>query len=203
MFKIGASSKKKKAGESAAPKAKRPSRGGAAKPEKAPAKSPAKAFGRPEAKATKASASAKIKGLRKPAPRPPAALGIGAVENDLPIAEVRSIGIVAAEAARDKKAFDIVVLDVREISGLCDEMVVVSARSTTHLSAVCDAIEENLSKIGEKTIHSDGRHAAEPDWVLLDYGDLMVHIFREETRSATRLEDFYGAAKVLARFKND
>ena len=70
--------------------------------------------------------------LRKPAPRGPVDLGIGAVEIAPPKDAPRTIGLMAAEAAMDKKAFDIVVLDVRGISGLCDEMVMV-------LSAFCDA----------------------------------------------------------------
>jgi ribosome-associated protein len=141
--------------------------------------------------------------LRKPAPRGPVDLGIGAVEIAPPKDAPRTIGIVAAEAAMDKKAFDIVVLDVRGISGLCDEMVVASARSVTHLGAVCDAVEEALRKQGERVLHSDGRHAAEPDWILLDYGDLMVHLFRPEARDHTRLEDYYASARLVAKWKND
>jgi len=141
--------------------------------------------------------------LHKPAPRKAVDLGIGAVEIAPPKDAVRTIGIAAAEAALDKKAFDVVVLDVRGISGLCDEMVVVSARSVPHLSAVCDGIEESLRKIGERVLHADGRHSAEPDWILLDYGDLMVHIFRPEARIQTRLEDYYASARLVAKYKND
>jgi len=141
--------------------------------------------------------------LRKPAPRLPVDTGIGAVEIAPPKDSPRTIGIAAAEAAMDKKAFDVVVLDVRGISGLCDEMVVASARSVTHLSAVCDGVEEALRKQGERVLHSDGRHAAEPDWILLDYGDLMVHLFRPEARLQTRLEDYYASARLVAKWKND
>jgi ribosome silencing factor RsfS/YbeB/iojap len=141
--------------------------------------------------------------LRKPAPRTPVDTGIGAVEILPPKDSPRTIGIAAAEAAMDKKAFDVVVLDVRGISGLCDEMVVASARSVTHLSAVCDGVEDALRKQGERVLHSDGRHAAEPDWILLDYGDLMVHLFRPEARLQTRLEDYYASARLVAKWKND
>ncbi|HTB23261.1 MAG TPA: ribosome silencing factor [bacterium] len=141
--------------------------------------------------------------LRKPAPRLAVDDGIGPVEIAPPKDAPRTIGIMAAEAAMDKKAFDVVVLDVRGISGLCDEMVVASARSVTHLSAVCDGVEEALRLHGERVLHSDGRHSSEPDWILLDYGDLMVHLFRPEARLQTRLEDYYASARLVAKWKND
>ena len=108
----------------------------------------------------------------------------------------------AAQAAIDKKAFDILVLDVSEISGLCDRMIICSARSTTHLSSVSDSIEEALRKAGQRLLHSDGRRTAEPEWVLLDYGDLMVHVFRQQARSDYQLEEYYSDGKVLAKFEN-
>jgi ribosome-associated protein len=108
----------------------------------------------------------------------------------------------AAQAAIDKKAFDILVLDVSEISGLCDRMIICSARSTTHLSSVSDSIEEALRKAGQRLLHSDGRRTAEPEWVLLDYGDLMVHVFRQQARTDYQLEEYYSDGKVLAKFEN-
>lgn len=109
----------------------------------------------------------------------------------------------AAQAAVDKKGFDVVVLDVAEISGLCDRMIICSARSTTHLSAVADGIEEAMRKAGQRLLHSDGRRTAEPEWVLLDYGDVMVHVFRAQSRVDYQLEEYYSAGKVLARLAFD
>jgi len=108
----------------------------------------------------------------------------------------------AAQAAIDKKATDILVLDVAEISGLCDRMILCTATSTTHLSAVSDAIEEALRKAGQRLLHSDGRRTAEPEWVLLDYGDLMIHVFRKQARADYLLEEYYVDGKVLAKFSN-
>jgi len=130
-------------------------------------------------------------------------LGIGAVSIEPAPGAPPTLGVVAAQAAMDKKASDVVVLDVRGVSGLCDEMVVASARSVTHLNAVADGIEEALRKAGERLLHADGRHSAEPDWVLLDYGNLMVHLFRPEARDNYRLEDYYADAKLVAKWKND
>jgi ribosome-associated protein len=109
----------------------------------------------------------------------------------------------AAQAAVDKKGFDVIVLDVAEISGLCDRMIICSARSTTHLSAVADGIEEAMRKAGQRLLHSDGRRTAEPEWVLLDYGDVMVHVFRAQSRVDYQLEEYYSAGKVLARLGMD
>jgi ribosomal silencing factor RsfS len=52
-------------------------------------------------------------------------------------------------------------------------------------------------------VHRDGLAGAEPDWVLLDYGDLMVHVFRPESRASYALEAYYAEARLLARWKND
>lgn len=130
-------------------------------------------------------------------------LGIGAVNIEPAPGALPTLGLAAAQAAMDKKATDVTVLDVRGVSGLCDEMVVASARSVTHLHAVADGIEEALRKAGERLLHADGRHSAEPDWVLLDYGNLMVHLFRPEARASYRLEDYYADAKLVAKWKND
>jgi ribosome-associated protein len=111
--------------------------------------------------------------------------------------------IKAAQAAADKKGFEILVLDVREISGLCDKMVLCSARSSTHLVAVSEGVEEAMRKSGQRLLHSDGRRTAEPDWVLLDYGDLMVHVFKAQSRSDYNLESYYGEAPVVAKLEYD
>jgi ribosome-associated protein len=82
-------------------------------------------------------------------------------------------------------------------------MIICSARSTTHLSAVADGIEEAMRKAGQRLLHSDGRRTAEPEWVLLDYGDVMVHVFRAQSRVDYQLEEYYSAGKVLARLGMD
>jgi ribosome-associated protein len=178
---------------------KPPASGAARGPRKPASKRPAKR----DVRTGNTGNPARLPVLRKPAARPPVDIGIGAVEVAPAAGTPRSIGLVAAEAAIDKKAFDVVLLDVRGISGLCDEMLVVSARSVTHLSAVCDGVEEVLRKLGERVLHSDGRHAAEPDWILLDYGDLMVHVFRPEARELTQLEAYYASARLVAKWQNE
>jgi ribosome-associated protein len=175
-----------------------------AKSAKKPVKKASKSTGKAKAsKAVKAKPARPGAVLRKRVAPPKANLGIGAVNIAPPADEPRTLGRAAAEAAIDKKATDIVLLDVREISGLCDEMMVATARSVPHLNSVADGIEESLRKQGERLIHSDGRHSAEPDWLLLDYGNLMVHIFRAEARENYRLEDYYAEARLVAKWKNE
>lgn len=130
-------------------------------------------------------------------------LGIGAVSIEPSAGAPRTLGLQAAEAVMEKKGTDVTVLDVREISGLCDEMVVATARSVTHLNALADGVEEAMRKLGERLIHADGRHSAEPDWILLDYGNMMVHLFRAEARENYRLDAYYAEARLLAKWKND
>ena len=139
--------------------------------------------------------SAQVGKVKAPAQRAPAA--------PANLLDAEDPTMKAAQAAVDKKAFDVLVLEVAEISGLCDRMIICSARSTTHLSAVSDAIEDALRKAGQRLLHADGRRTAEPEWVLLDYGDLMVHVFRQQARSDYQLEEYYSDGKVLAKLAYD
>ncbi len=133
-----------------------------------------------------------LKGARKPAIQP------NVSEADLNIS-----AIAAAKAASDKKAVDVVVLDVRGHSAICDFVVVAGARNTTHLMALGDSVEEKMRSIGERCIHRDGQRSAEPTWVLLDYGDVMIHLMLSEARSRYQIEELYPEAKLLARYEED
>lgn len=178
----------------------------AAKKKSAKPKPPARA--KPKAKAkvrpkTKVKVKPKAVLPRKRPVQAPVDVGIGP-QDVAPAGDARSgPGWAAAEAAIAKKATDVLLLDVRELSGLCDQMLVATARSVPHLQAVADGVEEALRLAGERVVHRDGLKGAEPDWVLLDYGDLMVHLFRAEARQHYALEDYYAQARILARWKND
>ena len=101
----------------------------------------------------------------------------------------------AARAALDKKAIDIVVLDVQGLSGVTDYFVVCSGRSTTHLQSISDAILAELKAVGVRPAHAEGR--AGSGWVLLDYGDVLVHMFLEDTREYYALERLWGDAPAV------
>jgi ribosome-associated protein len=98
----------------------------------------------------------------------------------------------AARAALDKKAADLIVLDVQSVSSVGDYFLVCSGRSTTHLKSITDAIREELKADGVRPLHVEG--AVESGWVLLDYGDVLVHVFLEDTRAYYALERLWGDA---------
>ena len=99
-----------------------------------------------------------------------------------------------ARAASDKKALDIVILDMRKIPSVCDYFVIASGSSTTQVRAISDNIIEKLRDKGERVWHKEGEREAL--WILLDYGDVVVHIFYEDTRRFYELERLWGDVPV-------
>jgi ribosome-associated protein len=101
----------------------------------------------------------------------------------------------AARAALDRKAVELVVLDVQAVSSVTDYFLVCSGRSTTHVESIVEAIRLELKEAGSRPLHAEGQ--AESGWVLLDYGDVLVHVFLEETRRYYALERLWGDAPAL------
>lgn len=98
-----------------------------------------------------------------------------------------------AEAALDKKAEDLVVLDLRGLSDVTDHFVICHGSSDRQVLAIADSIEERLRKErGVRPAHVEGRRRAE--WVLMDYIDFVVHVFVGEKREFYRLERLWGDA---------
>ena len=97
-----------------------------------------------------------------------------------------------AKAASDKKARDIVMLDMRNISIITDYFIVCSANSTTQVKAIADNIEDKLAEAGVHPTHKEGY--ADARWVLLDYGDVVAHVFLEEERDFYNLEQLWADA---------
>ena len=79
-----------------------------------------------------------------------------------------------------KKAEDILLIDVREKTALCDYFVIASGRNTTQVRALCENLEEHLSKQGIEPRRTEG--VRDGRWGVLDYGDIIVHIFNDESR---------------------
>ena len=98
----------------------------------------------------------------------------------------------AARAALDKKAVDLAVLDVQGVSSVTDYFLVCSGRSTTHVRTIIEGIREELKQAGTRPLHAEG--TPESGWVLLDYGDVLVHVFLEDTRAYYALERLWGDA---------
>ena len=101
----------------------------------------------------------------------------------------------AARAAIDKKAIDLVVLDVQGLSSVADYFLVCSGRSTPHVKSISDAIREELKEEGSRPLHAEGQ--AESGWLLLDYGDVLMHVFLEDTRAYYALERLWGDAPSI------
>ena len=89
-------------------------------------------------------------------------------------------------AAQDKKALDLVVLDLRGIASFTDTFFLCSGTSTPQIQAISDEIELRMKEIGQRPTHVEGYQQAE--WVLMDYSDLIVHIFSPKTRAFYNLE---------------
>jgi ribosome-associated protein len=101
----------------------------------------------------------------------------------------------ASAAAADKKAFDIVGLDVAPLTSFADFFLLCSGASARQVGAIADAIEERLRGGGRRPLHVERTSSSE--WVLMDYGDLIVHIFTEERRSYYALDSLWGDARSL------
>jgi ribosome-associated protein len=103
---------------------------------------------------------------------------------------------LCAKFADDKKAVVINVLDVRGIASFADYLVVCAGTSDPHLKAIASGIEDSLRKdFGLRAYRSDGIPASQ--WIVLDFVDVVVHVFREETRLFYGIEDLWSdAAKV-------
>jgi len=99
---------------------------------------------------------------------------------------------LAALAAEEKKAQDIRILDIRKISPIADFFVICTGTSRTHVQAIADSVEEELEKRGIRLRHVEGYQAGR--WILLDFGDLVVHVMQEEERSFYNLERLWGDA---------
>jgi len=110
--------------------------------------------------------------------------------------EPEAIARVAARAALDKNALDVVVLDLQGLSGIADFFVVASARSTTQADTVADAVRAALRADGVRPRHSEG--SAQSGWLLLVYGDVVVHVFLEVTRGFYALDRLWGDAPLLS-----
>jgi ribosome-associated protein len=102
---------------------------------------------------------------------------------------------LAIRAAEDKKAVDLVVLDLRKAAGFTDFFVICSGTNPRQIRAIADAATEALAAEGVKPAHVEGYERSE--WILLDYFDFIVHVFAPETRLFYGLERLWGNAERL------
>ena len=104
--------------------------------------------------------------------------------------------LVAARVAEDNRGRDIVVLDLRELTTMFDYFVVASGTSRRQLHAMSEEIDHALEDdLGDRRLGIEGYQ--ESRWILLDYGDVVIHLFDDETRSYYGLEDLWGQARPV------
>ena len=101
----------------------------------------------------------------------------------------------AAKAALDKKAKDVVVLKMYDVTVMTDFFVICTAANKTQAQAIAGNVEDAMKEQGIKIFHREGfREAA---WILLDYGSIVIHIFQEDMRHFYDLETLWGDAEVV------
>lgn len=103
--------------------------------------------------------------------------------------------LAAYRAAESKKSIDLKVLDLQGISSFTDYFLICSGTNTRQNQAISNEIEEQLAKLGEKPFSTEGYDTA--NWILMDYGDFVIHIFQEDTRKFYDLERLWGMAQEL------
>ena len=108
----------------------------------------------------------------------------------------RDLAVAAARAAADKKARDIVVLDVRDLIVITDYFVIATGASDRQVRTVADAIEEALRPLGRKPVRREG--VREGQWVLLDFVDFVAHVFHDEEREYYGLERLWQDAPTVS-----
>ncbi len=99
-----------------------------------------------------------------------------------------------AQLAVEKKGEDIVLMDMRGISTMCDWFVLVSASSSRRINAISNTIQRRLSKEHIFPLHVEGKHNSY--WILLDYGDVVVHVFYSQIREFYGLERLWSDAPI-------
>ncbi|MFW5998969.1 MAG: ribosome silencing factor [Halanaerobiaceae bacterium] len=112
---------------------------------------------------------------------------------------VKDIALLAAEAAEDKKAININILEVKGLTVIADYFVICSGNSETQVQAIADGIKDDL---GEKDIYPQNvTGTQESHWILLDYADVIVHVFHKQERDYYEIERLWADAKEIKRKK--
>jgi len=110
-----------------------------------------------------------------------------------PSEEAKRIAVLAAQAALDKKASEIEILDVTGKVDYADFLVLMTGQSDRHVASIADAVEEQVEKQGFRAISVEGLPRGQ--WVLIDFVDVVVHVFQEDSRSLYDLDGLWMDAR--------
>lgn len=105
----------------------------------------------------------------------------------------------AYKALDDKKAYDIKILDIKKISSIADYMVIADGTNKNQVQAMCDAVTEEMGKAGFLSKSIEGY--SEGGWILLDYYDIIIHIFSDEARRFYDIERIWSDGKYVDIFE--
>ena len=104
---------------------------------------------------------------------------------------------MAIEALEEKKAEDIKIIDISEVSVIADYFIIAGGSNRSQIQALCDSVDERLTRAGYPVKQIEGYDTA--NWVLLDFGDIIVHIFDKENRLLYDLERIWRDGKQIGR----
>lgn len=103
----------------------------------------------------------------------------------------RERALLCVRFALEKKAYDLVLMEVGQLTSLADYFLICTGRSDTQVQAICQSIEENLGRLGIRPLSIEGLPRGQ--WVVMDYGDVVIHVFYEPLR------EFYDLERLWAR----
>lgn len=109
--------------------------------------------------------------------------------------DARELALLCAAAAHNKKARDLALLEVGELTGYADYFLLASGRSTRQALAIAENVDRVLKKAGRRPVGREG--LSEGRWILLDYGEVVVHVFYEPVRQFYDLDSLWGDAPQL------
>jgi len=109
--------------------------------------------------------------------------------------ESKDLMKLAYEALEEKKGERITVIDISSVSSFADYFIITNGNSDTQMRALMDEVDERLEKSGATIIQKEGTHKG--DWILMDYGDVIVHIFNKDSRSFYNLERIWQDGTIV------
>lgn len=109
--------------------------------------------------------------------------------------DTKALSMEIFKALDDKKGHNITVMDVQDITSIADYFVLATGTSSKHAAALADSVEDELTKMGLEPAHKEGHRSGE--WILLDYLDVIVHVFTEDTRQFYNLEKMWKDAEIV------
>lgn len=110
------------------------------------------------------------------------------------ISTAKSLDLIA-QTIYDKKGFNIIALDVRGFSSMADYYLIAEGNIDRHVRSISKSLQDILSEVGMKLLHADGQQSS--DWVVLDYGDIVIHLLIPDLRERYALEQLWREAKII------